>query len=58
MINQTSDRNVYRFVHDISSGLIYINFIETGYKNWETKPLNNICQSLYNFTTINNFYED
>lgn len=38
---------MYRFIYEKDTGLIYVNFIETGYKNWETLPLNHISTSFY-----------
>jgi hypothetical protein len=47
--NNAAERNLFRFNLDRHSYILYINYFDTLYKNWETNPLNSTSSYFYNY---------
>ncbi|KRX11039.1 hypothetical protein PPERSA_01238 [Pseudocohnilembus persalinus] len=56
-INHPQDRNLYRFTYELDSKLLYVNFVEMGYKNWENQQFYKSFLGMYSYT-VQNFYNN
>ena len=48
--NNSHERNVFRFLYDRKNSLMYITFVETSYKYWQTSALENSREYFQNHT--------
>ena len=46
----SADRNLYRFNYGVKSKLLYINYFETCYKNWESPVLETMTRHFKQLT--------